>query len=43
MRKIERISISDLDRERLEHLVRDRNTPQKVAWEPGSCWERRPG
>ncbi len=32
MRKIERISISDADRERLERLVRDRNTPQKVVW-----------
>src|SRR4029079_14143074 len=32
MRKIERISISDPDRERLERLVRDRNTPQKVVW-----------
>ena len=32
MRKIERISISDVDRERLEDLVRDRNTPQKLVW-----------
>jgi transposase len=32
MRKIERISISGADRERLERLVRDRNTPQKVVW-----------
>ena len=32
MRKIERISISAADRERLERLVRDRNTPQKVVW-----------
>jgi transposase len=32
MRKIERISISATDRERLERLVRDRNTPQKVVW-----------
>jgi len=32
MRKIERISISEADRERLERLVRDRNTPQKVVW-----------
>jgi len=32
MRKIERISISDADRERLERLVRDRNTPQKLVW-----------
>jgi transposase len=32
MRKIERISVSDADRERLEGLVRDRNTPQKVVW-----------
>ena len=32
MRKIERISISVADRERLERLVKDRNTPQKVVW-----------
>jgi transposase len=32
MRKIERISIGTSDRERLERLVRDRNTPQKVVW-----------
>ena len=32
MRKIERISVSDPDRERLERLVRDRNTAQKVVW-----------
>jgi len=32
MRKIERISIGTADRERLERLVRDRNTPQKVVW-----------
>jgi hypothetical protein len=32
MRKIERIAISNTDRERLERLVRDRNTPQKVFW-----------
>ena len=32
MRNIERISISDADRERLERLVRDRNTPQKLVW-----------
>jgi transposase len=32
MRKIERISISAADREQLERLVRDRNTPQKVVW-----------
>ena len=32
MRKIERISISDADREQLERLVRDRNTPQKLVW-----------
>src|SRR5215471_18275616 len=32
MRKIERIPISAADRERLERLVRDRNTPQKVVW-----------
>jgi transposase len=32
MRKIERISISGADRERMERLVRDRNTAQKVVW-----------
>src|SRR6201997_5320268 len=32
MRKIERISIGTADRERLERLVLDRNTPQKVVW-----------
>lgn len=32
MRKIERIAIGAADRERLERLVRDRNTPQKVVW-----------
>ena len=32
MRKIEQISIKSSDRERLERLVRDRNTPQKVVW-----------
>src|SRR5215211_2380626 len=32
MRKIERILISEADRERLGRLVRDRNTPQKVVW-----------
>jgi transposase len=32
MRKIERISISNADRERLERLIRDRNTSQKVVW-----------
>ena len=32
MRKIEQIGISASDRERLERLVRDRNTPQKVVW-----------
>ena len=32
MRKIERIVVSAADRERLERLVRDRNTPQKVVW-----------
>lgn len=32
MRKIERISVGETDRERLERLVRDRNTPQKVVW-----------
>jgi hypothetical protein len=33
MRKIERISVSPADRERMERLVRDRNTPQKVVWQ----------
>ena len=32
MRKIEQIAISTADRERLERLVRDRSTPQKVVW-----------
>ena len=32
MRKIARISLSIADRERLERLVRDRNTPQKAVW-----------
>ena len=32
MRKIERISVSAADRERLGDLVRNRNTPQKVVW-----------
>src|SRR6476659_8867866 len=32
MRTIERISISSADREGLERLVRNRNTPQKVVW-----------
>jgi transposase len=32
MRKLERILIGGADRERLERLVRDRNTPQKVVW-----------
>jgi transposase len=32
MRKIERISVRAADRERMERLVRDRNTPQKVVW-----------
>jgi hypothetical protein len=31
MGKIERIEVSAADRERLETLVRDRNTPQKVV------------
>jgi hypothetical protein len=32
MRKSERIAVSAADRERIERLVRDRNTPQKVVW-----------
>jgi transposase len=32
MGKIERIEVPAADRERLEGLVRDRNTPQKVVW-----------
>lgn len=32
MRKIERIGLGATERERLERLVRDRNTPQKVVW-----------
>src|SRR3979490_2869268 len=35
MRKIEQIWISAADRERLERLVRDRNTPQKGVWRGG--------
>src|SRR5256885_3792039 len=35
MRKIERISITAADRDRLERLGRDRNTPQKVVWRAG--------
>jgi hypothetical protein len=32
MGKIERIEVRAEDRERLERLVRDRNTPQKIVW-----------
>jgi transposase len=32
MGKIERIAVPPEDRERMEKLVRDRNTPQKVVW-----------
>jgi transposase len=32
MGKIERIQVPPEDRERLEKLVRDRNTPQKIVW-----------
>src|SRR3954451_6828463 len=32
MGKIERIKVPAADRERLESLVGDRNTPQKVVW-----------
>src|SRR6186713_1752195 len=32
MRKIERIAVAPADRERMERLIRDRNTPQKVVW-----------
>src|SRR6516164_4834099 len=32
MGKIERIQVPPEDRERLEGLVRDRNTPQKIVW-----------
>jgi transposase len=32
MGKIERIQVPPGDRERLEQLVKDRNTPQKVVW-----------
>jgi transposase len=32
MGKIERIRLAPGDGERLERLVRDRNTPQKVVW-----------
>jgi len=32
MGKIERIQVPRVDRKRLEQLVKDRNTPQKVVW-----------
>ena len=32
MGKIERIQVPPEDRERLERLVNDRNTPQKIVW-----------
>src|SRR5215212_1118664 len=32
MGKIERIEVPAADRDRLENLVRNRNTPQKVVW-----------
>jgi hypothetical protein len=32
MSRSEALTINPADRERLEHLVRDRNTPQKVVW-----------
>ena len=32
MGKIERIEVTAADRARLEGLVRDRNTPQKLVW-----------
>ncbi|WP_407181146.1 helix-turn-helix domain-containing protein [Bradyrhizobium sp. STM 3562] len=32
MRKIEQIAVGATDRERLERLVRGRNTPQKLVW-----------
>ena len=32
MGKIERIQVPSVDRERLEQLIRDRNSPQKVVW-----------
>ena len=32
MGKIERIQVPPEDRERLEKLVKDRNTPQKIVW-----------
>lgn len=32
MGKIERIEVPAADRDRLESLVRDRNTPQKIVW-----------
>src|SRR5262249_45456581 len=47
MRKIEQISISVADRERLERLVRDRNAPQEVVWRPhravGQRWRKTRG
>jgi hypothetical protein len=38
MRKIDRISIGAADRGRLERLVRDGNTPQKVVWRARIVW-----
>jgi hypothetical protein len=32
MGKIERIQVPGEDWDRLEHLVKDRNTPQKIVW-----------
>ena len=32
MGKIERIQVPPEERERLERLVKDRNTPQKIVW-----------
>ena len=37
MGKIERIQLAPGDRERLEKLVRDRNTPQKVGVAGTDC------
>ena len=41
MGKIERIQVPPEDRERLERLVKGRNTPQKIVWRSRLCFWRR--
>ena len=49
MGKFERIQVPPEDRERLERLVKDRNTPQKIVWRsrmyfwPARQWRGRGG